>query len=141
FSVYPNLQNEKGVKLKQNKLFQECAVKRGNNIETVVKHIELSSKQILFFSKGEHVYFSQQQNIKENCEKDKTAKMRNVKINHIELLLENGKIKWKNYKDFNLNKKLISVVIKPNKQQHNKQCSAYVNNHFYQIFLCQKVIF
>ncbi|CAK5087794.1 unnamed protein product [Meloidogyne enterolobii] len=139
--VHPS-KDENGVKLKQNKLFQECAVKRDNNIETLVKHVELSPTQILFFSKGEHVYHAGQAQIKQNCEKDKAAKMK-IPVKHITLVLrgeKKNKIVWKDYEEFNSNKKSVVMVIKPFLGSKNKHCSAMAANHYYQIFLCRKVI-
>uniref|UniRef100_A0A915M2S6 Uncharacterized protein n=1 Tax=Meloidogyne javanica TaxID=6303 RepID=A0A915M2S6_MELJA len=140
--VHPSSKTENGVKLKQNKLFQECAVKRDNNIETLVKHVELSPSQILFFSKGEHVYYAGQAQIKKNCEKDKAAKMKIPPPKSITLTLrgEKNKIVWKDYEEFNSNKKSVVMVIKPYLGSTNRHCSAMAANHYYQIFLCRKEV-
>nr|CAD2141973.1 unnamed protein product [Meloidogyne enterolobii] len=141
--VHPSSKTENGVKLKQNKLFQECAVKRDNNIETLVKHVELSPTQILFFSKGEHVYHAGLAQIKQNCEKDKAAKMKIPPVKHITLVLrgeKKNKIVWKDYEEFNSNKKSVVMVIKPFLGSTNRHCSAMAANHYYQIFLCRKEV-
>ncbi|CAK5035296.1 unnamed protein product [Meloidogyne enterolobii] len=92
-------------------------------------------------SKGEHVYHAGQAQIKQNCEKDKAAKMK-IPVKHITLVLrgeKKNKIVWKDYEEFNSNKKSVVMVIKPFLGK-NKHCSAMAANHYYQIFLCRKEV-
>jgi len=63
-------------------------------------------------------------------------------VKHITLVLrgEKNKIVWKDYEEFNSNKKSVVMVIKPYLGSTNRHCSAMAANHYYQIFLCRKVI-
>uniref|UniRef100_A0A915N5Y9 DnaJ homologue subfamily C GRV2/DNAJC13 N-terminal domain-containing protein n=1 Tax=Meloidogyne javanica TaxID=6303 RepID=A0A915N5Y9_MELJA len=51
-----------------------------------------------------------------------------------------NKIVWKDYEEFNSNKKSVVMVIKPYLGSTNKHCSAMAANHYYQIFLCRKEV-
>lgn len=150
-----------GKKLKQHKVFRECAVKRRDgSIETLVKNIPLSGTQTLFFSKGEHMYIGRRSgSVKGVCEKDKSAKLQ-IPVSQAVVSLRNNKM-WFNHSETTTaagksgggGTKLANGYQRGGHTQTevfnvapsgggptaaNKYCRAFTKNGAYMVFLCQR---